>query len=143
MAGCPPAPRRRRALGWGLAIAMLAPLAVGPVAASASTATELAQARARIDRTSAELMAARSAADGTGGAEREKLEAIERRLQQEKADLVRLEHGLSVRHAAESADDAGPQATPTDDATPADAPDAADDGPVVRLADAPGGTAVA
>ena len=121
---------------------MLAPLAVGPAAASATTATELAQARARIDRTSAELMAARSAADGTGGAERDKLEAIERRLQQEKSDLVRLEHGLSVRHAAESEKAAADQATPADDATPADTPDAAGDGPVVRLADAPGATAV-
>ncbi|HTI35192.1 MAG TPA: hypothetical protein VL422_16065, partial [Miltoncostaea sp.] len=121
---------------------MLVPLAVGPAAASASTATDLAQARARIDRTSAELMAARSAADGTGGTERDRLEAIERRLQEEKADLVRLEHGLSARHAAASDDAAQAPATP-DDATTAATPDATGDGPVVRLADAPGGTAVA
>lgn len=140
MAGCLPAPRRRRALGWGLAIALLAPVPLGPAVASASTATELAQARARIDRTSAELMAARSAADGTGGAEREKLEAIERRLQREKTDLVRLERGLTARHAAEAADDA---ASADDGATLAATPDAEQDGPVVRLAAAPGGTAVA
>jgi cell wall-associated NlpC family hydrolase len=140
MAGCLPAPRRRRALGWGLAIALLAPVPLGPAAASGSTATELAQARARIDRTSAELMAARSAADGTGGAERDKLEAIERRLQQEKSDLVRLEHGLSARHAAESPDDA---ADPSDETTRAATTEDEQDGPVVRLADAPGGTAVA
>lgn len=139
MAGCLPARRRRRALGWGLAIALLAPVPLGPAAAFASTATELAQARARIDRTSAELMAARSAADGTGGAERDKLEAIERRLQQEKADLVRLERGLTARHAAESAD----ESEAADEATPAATPGAEQDGPVVRLADAPGGTAVA
>jgi hypothetical protein len=139
MAGCPPAPRRRRALGWGLAIALLAPVPLGPAAASASTATDLAQARARIDRTSAELMAARSAADGTGGAERETLEAIERRLQQEKAELVRLERGLSARRAGES--DAAAEAA--GDATVPDAPEAGGDGPVVRLADTPGGTAVA
>ncbi|MGE0025538.1 MAG: NlpC/P60 family protein [Thermoleophilia bacterium] len=113
---------------------------LGPAVASASTATELAQARARIDRTSAELMAARSAADGTGGVERDKLEAIERRLQQEKADLVRLERGLTARHAAETADAA---ATTEDDPTLAATPAAEQDGPVVRLADAPGGTAVA
>ena len=58
------------------------------------------------------------AADGTGGDERDKLEAIERRLQQEKADLVRLERGLTARHAAESddgreaADERDPAATP-------------------------------
>lgn len=141
MAGCPPAPRRRRALGWGLAIALLAPVPLGPAVASASTATELAQARAKIERTSAELMAARSAADGTGGAERDTLEAIERRLQQEKADLVRLERGLTARRASETADAAADAA---DEATPAATPDAGrQDGPVVRLAEAPGGSAVA
>jgi cell wall-associated NlpC family hydrolase len=107
--------------------------------ASASPATDLAQARARVDRTSAELMAARSAADGTGGAERDRLEAIERRLQQEKADLVRLERGLTARQAATPAAAPGPQET-----TPPLTPDAgAQDGPVVRLADAPDETAVA
>ncbi|HMN99384.1 MAG TPA: NlpC/P60 family protein [Miltoncostaeaceae bacterium] len=141
MAGCPPAPRRRRALGWGLAIALLAPVPLGPAVASASTATELAQARAKIERTSAELMAARSAADGTGGAERDTLEAIERRLQQEKADLVRLERGLTARRASEAADAAADAA---DESTPAATPDAGrQDGPVVRLAEAPGGSAVA
>jgi cell wall-associated NlpC family hydrolase len=92
-----------------------------------------------MDRTSAELMAARSAADGTGGAERDRLEAIERRLQREKAELVRLERGLSAQRAseAEAADAAD------DDAALPDAPDADEQGPVVRLADAPGGTAVA
>ena len=61
----------------------------------------------------------------------------------EKAELLRLESGLSARHVSESADAAA--AAEDDDAAEAlpASEDAAPDGPLVRLADAPDETAVA
>ena len=60
----------------------------------------------------------------------------------EKAELLRLESGLSARHASESADAAAAADEAAADALPA-SEDAAPDGPLVRLADAPDETAVA
>ena len=119
----------------------MAPLALGPVTASATTATELAQARARIDRTSAELAAARTAADRLGGAERDELVRIERRLQRQKDALLRLESDLAARHVSETADEADTDGAPTDAAIPAGSAEAG--GPVVRLAERPDETTTA
>ncbi len=132
-------PRRlplRRALVATLVIAALGT----PVAAMAATASELAVARERIDRTSAELAQARTAAEGLGGAEREALDRLERRLMRQKQALVALESGLAARHAQESA---AADPAPADADTP-DAParlstsaSAGPDGPLVVLADPP------
>ncbi len=128
-------PRRlpvRRAFVATLAIALLAAPAAPAVAA---TAAELAHARDRIDRTSAQLAQARTAAERLGGAERRELERLERRLLRQKEELLALESGIAARHAQETAAqeeaaDDDPLATP---AATGDDPD----GPVVVLAEPP------
>ncbi|MGD9570290.1 MAG: C40 family peptidase [Thermoleophilia bacterium] len=131
----PGPPRPRRALVAALSIALLAVPAAPAVAA---TAAEIAVARDRVDRLSAELLQARSAAEGLGGAERAELERLERRLQKQKAELVRLESGLEARHAAESAAAAEEDDAAGDEGELTESPGAGeDDGPVVVLGDPP------
>lgn len=124
---------RGRLIGATLLATGLAALTMSAAPAGAVTAVELERARAKIDNTSAQLARARTAAERLGFDERGELERLERRLQAQKAALLRLESGLSARHAQEEADDAA-----AEDAAPA-APDEAgdDDGPVVVLSDPP------
>lgn len=94
---------RRRVLAIGLVAAAALPAALGASPAGATTASDLAAARARVDRTSAQLAAARTAADGQGGAALARLDRIEARLGAQKRRLVRIESALAARHAAETA----------------------------------------
>jgi cell wall-associated NlpC family hydrolase len=105
-------------------VGALAAALLVPAAGGAAPGDELERARERIDRVSAELAAARSAADGLGGAERAEAERLERRLQARKDALIELEARLAadraqepvapeeddgpVVEAAETADAAGP-----------------------------------
>ena len=115
----------RRVVSWAVALAILSPVAISASPASAATATELAQARARIDRTSAQLAQARTRAERVGGEELQALARLERRLQAQKDALLALESGLAARQAAEPETDAGdtggaptasPAADPSDEA---------------------------
>ncbi len=81
----------------------LAALALAAAPAGAVTSVELDRARAKIDRTSAELARARTAAERLGFDERGDLERLERRLQAQKEQLLRLESGLEARDAQEQA----------------------------------------
>jgi hypothetical protein len=116
-----------------LALGALAPLggtgAMPFAAASPGIETPaeaaLREAQERMDATSARLMAARSAAETVGGAERDDLLRLERRLQAQKADMVANENALAEEHARQQADAAAlaaaaaatqpviPYATPT------------------------------
>ncbi len=103
----------RRVLSLALALAILSPAAVAASPAFAATATQLQQARDRIDRTSAQLAQARTRAERVGGEELATLARIERRLQAQKDALLALESGLSARHATESSEaDAADEPTP-------------------------------
>ncbi len=105
---------RGRLLGATLLATGLAAMAMAAAPAGAVTAVELERARAKIDGTSAQLARARTAAERLGFDERGELERLERRLQAQKAALLRLESGLAARHAEEEADDeaAAGEATP-------------------------------
>jgi cell wall-associated NlpC family hydrolase len=95
---------------------------------------ELAQARERIDRTSAELAQARTRAERVGGDELEALVRIERRLQAQKDALLELESGLAARHAEEASSAAPAEAAESTPTSPAaDEPD----GALVVLSDPP------
>ena len=95
-----------------LALGALAPLggagAIPFAAASPGIETPaeaaLREAQARMDETSARLMAARSAAETVGGAERDELLRLERRLQAQKAAMVADENALAEEHARQQAD---------------------------------------
>jgi cell wall-associated NlpC family hydrolase len=117
--------------------ALMVPAAVGVPGAGAATAQELGRAQARIDRSSAALAEARTAAERLGPEARQRLERLERRLQAQKEDLLALEQGLEVRHVEETAaaDEPADAADPADD--DAGAGDATDDGAVIVLAEAP------
>lgn len=100
MAGRHPVPRR--AAACALAVALLA---LTPAPASAAGDREaLAAARDRVERTSAELAAARTLADRAGPERREELRRLERRLAEEKAEAIRLEGGLEAAAAADGAE---------------------------------------
>lgn len=120
MAGRHPVPRRAAACALALAL-----LAVAPAAAPAAGGREaLAAARERVERTSAELAAARTLADRAGPEGRAELRRLERRLAAEKAEAVRLAGRLEAA--------AGPGAAapaPADEPGPPEG--AADGGPVV------------
>lgn len=72
--------------------------------------TALREAQERMDETSARLMAARSAAESVGGAQRAELLRLERRLQAQKAAMVANENALAEEHALEQADAAAARA---------------------------------
>jgi len=132
MAGSRPVPSRR-ALGWALVAALILPIALGAARADAATEAELLRARDRIDRTSAELAQARTAAERQGGEALDDLKRLERRLEAEKAALVALESGLERRDAREDAAEAAREEAED----PAAAPAAGEDGPVVVLGERP------
>jgi hypothetical protein len=109
------------------------PFAAATPSAQTSAEAALRAAQERMDETSARLMAARSAAETVGGAERDELLSLERRLQAQKAHLVATENALTEEHARQQADAAAvaavaaalpiPYATPTAlPATPAALP---------------------
>ena len=127
---------RRRALFWVLAAALTLPAAAAAAPGDDATPADLVRARDRIDRVSAELAAARSAADGLGGAERAEVARLERRLQARKEALIELEAGLAATRAEAPGDPAGaPVAEPADPA-PADEPPAAAPAAILRPAPA-------
>lgn len=127
---------RGRLLGGTLLATGLAALAMSAAPAGAVTAVELERARDRIGQTSAQLARARTAAERLGFDERGDLERLERRLQAQKAALLRLESGLAARHAEEEA------AEETADQETLTAPEESDGGePVVVLSDPPAAAA--
>lgn len=128
----PRPPFRRRALCLTLAAGMLATAAAPALSA---TAAELRRAQQRIDRTSAQLAQARTAAERLGGEERAALDRIERRLERQKEALIALESGLAADHVEERAD-AGDDRVIT--VTPLEAPEpGTSDGPAIVLGDPP------
>ncbi len=89
---------------------MLPSIAAAAPEVETAAETALREAQERMDETSARLMAARSASESVGGAERAELLRLERRLQAQKADMVANENALAEEHAREQADAAAAQA---------------------------------
>ncbi len=122
---------RGRLLAGTLLATGLAVVAMSAAPAGAVTSVELEHARAKLDQTSAQLARARTAAERLGFDERGELGRLERRLQSQKAALLRLESGLEARHAREEADD------DTQEALTAAPEESGDGEPVVVLSDPP------
>lgn len=126
---------RGRLSAWTALAATVGAIALSAPPAIAATAQELQSARDRIDRTSAQLAQARTAADQLGFDERGDLRRLERRLQAQKEALIRLESGLAARHAAETASAAADDQR--DDTLVAPDAQSGDAGPVIELSDPP------